>query len=290
MKRTRPKLELENMQSSAGGPNSKPANCSTRNIEMSAFRPLTSFFEKSRQLNKLVRAGEEKGTGVPGFPSLILLGYVSAVESYLRGNDQASDRHRRPFEKKRAKQNKIAYGAVTAHKEDMAMLPEALLERFSFAGTDNVIRTFREFLGFKGDPPLELKEVLRQYSCVCQLRHCVVHRFGRLGSNNAIELGLADHRESIEKPLQLDYAELQNILLVCTNTVKVVNSFLFETVMARSGGNELGSWSWDAKQDEPLFQKYYDLFFSALEPAENAPSAKTAYKEFKKTFATRRPI
>ncbi len=89
--------------------------------------------------------------------------------------------------------------------------------------------------------------------------------------------------------MRLDFAELQNILLVCTNTVKVVNAFLFETVMARSGGNELGSWSWDAKQEEPLFQKYYDLFFSELEPAENAPTAQKAYEEFRNTFATMRP-
>ena len=287
MKRTRPKLELETCSPPQA---TELETCELfdkeyRDVGVSA---IDKFFEKSRQLNKLVRAGEEKEQESL-VSSLILLGYVSAVESYLREMIRrliVIDDHSR----KTSETKQIAYGAVTAHEEDMAMLPEALLERFSFAGTDNVIRTFREFLGFKGDPPLELKEVLRQYSCVCQLRHCVVHRFGRLGSNNAIELGLADHRESIEKPLQLDYAELQNILLVCTNTVKVVNSFLFETVMARSGGNELGSWSWDAKQDEPLFQKYYDLFFSALEPAENAPSAKTAYKEFKKTFATRRPI
>lgn len=62
---------------------------------------------------------------------------------------------------------------------------------------------------------------------VCQLRHCIVHRFGFLGSNNAITLGLATHKNYLEKPLVISFSHLNEMVQVCENTVKLINNFLF---------------------------------------------------------------
>ena len=63
--------------------------------------------------------------------------------------------------------------------------------------------------------PSDVDDILGHFSKVCQLRHCIVHRFGRLGSKNMIELGLTEHKNYLEKPLKLNFDQLNAIFLVC---------------------------------------------------------------------------
>jgi hypothetical protein len=163
------------------------------------------------------------------------------------------------------------------------MLPEALLESISFTGKKRIVEAIRNFLGVKGNFPAEVEKVLDDFSRVCQLRHCIVHRFGKLGSNNAIELGLMKHRECLEKPLRLNDRNLQEIFLVCHNTVKIVNNFLFQTVLTRTLKEEDCRWTWDLRKDKAEFQKYFDVFSSK----ENSFTMKDVYEEFRKAYKTR---
>lgn len=266
---------------------SKPSKLDTqdlfdKNFIESALSPIDTFFEKTTELNKLV--------GLPAdFSSqlavLILLGYVSAVESYFREIirkliliDTAS--------KKNCEKHSLTYGAAIIY--DSEMLPEAMLENCSFAGSENIEKSLKNFLGIKkGDYSSDLNEALEQFSKVCQLRHCSVHRFGRLGSNNAIAFGLEDHKEYLEKPLKIEFDSLQQIFLVCNNVVKEINNFLFEKILDRNVSEGLYSWEWDLRKDKIEFIKYYNLFVSEKNPPIQTPSLKKAYEEFRKTFGDR---
>ena len=150
------------------------------------------------------------------FANLLLLGNVSAVESYLReiirkliNIDKES--------RKACEKQMLTFGAAKTHTPEM--LPEALLENYSFANKENISKALRELLGLKGQKSFSssMEESLNEYENVCHLRHCVVHRFGKLGVNNAIALGLEEHKHCIEKPLQLTFQTLQKISNLCMN-------------------------------------------------------------------------
>lgn len=238
---------------------------------------IDTFFEKTGELHKIFKSPEEV---IGQLPNLVLLGYVSAVESYFR----EITRRLIVFdeESRTACENQtLTYGAAIIHR-DSEMLPEALLENLSFASKKGIIEAIKNFLGIKGNFPTEVDKVLDEFSRVCQLRHCIAHRFGKLGSNNAIKLGLMEHKECLEKPLKLNDRNLQEVFLVCNNTVKIINNFLFQTVLARTLKEEDCIWTWDLRKDKPEFKKYFDVFSSK----GNSFTMKEVYEAFRKTYKT----
>ena len=221
--------------------------------------------------------------GAAQFASMdtVLLGYVSAVESYMREITRRlivfDDESRTACENQT-----LTYGAAIYHR-DKEMLPEALLENISFASKKGIADVIKDFLGIKGNFPPEVEKVLDDFSRVCQLRHCIAHRFGKLGSNNAIKLGLMEHQECLEKPLKLNIRNLQEVFQVCQNTVKIINNFLFQTVLTRTLKDVDCRWTWDLKTDKAAFKKYFDVFTSK----ENSSTLKEVYEEFRKAYKTK---
>jgi hypothetical protein len=265
-----------------------PADLETKDLFKKDYKepresPIDKFYKKSIELNKLTSPYLKPDESIPPqLANLILLGYVSVVESYFReviGRliffDEAS--------RLACEDRDIPYGAAISHSR-LEELPEVLLENCSFANESNIKKSLREFLGIKGNFPDEVEEVLKPFSKVCQLRHCIVHRFGKLGSNNAIKLGLKEHKESLAKPINLDEKALQDIFTVCTNTVKIINDFLFRKVLTRSAREELTDWSWDFRKDKNRFKKYCDIFFSNIEPPSSHGTLKDVYNKFRKAF------
>jgi len=242
--------------------------------------------------NELETALSDTTSIKPVFSNLVLLGYISAVESYireiLRRVITIDSEARRACEAK-----SISYGAALFHTP--LMLPEALLEQMSFISRRTIEDTIREFVGIvKVQIPKGISDILIEYENVCQLRHCIVHRFGKLGANNAIKLGLDLHSSFIEKPIKLDYAGLQRVAAVCSNLVKEVNQFLWEYVMMRliaepanqtkwKKKNSNIPWSWDFRRDKAAFKKYFDTF-AFTGSATNIPRLADAYDEYRKMF------
>jgi len=254
-----------------------------KNYKETGEPPIDKFHKKAVELNKLINDYIAGNKPVPDqLANLILLGYVSAVESYLREIiskliffDEAS--------KIACEGQSITYGAaITLMKPEEP--PEALLENFSFANEKNIKDSLTKCLGIKGNLPNEVQEVLKSFSKVCQLRHCIVHRFGKLGSNNAIKLGLKEHKECLAKPLNLNNSALQDIFQVCSNTVKIINNFLFQQTLSRSAREDPNYWSWDLRKDKIKFKNYYNAFFSTIHPPETDGTLKDVYNEFRKAY------
>ncbi|MCU0286949.1 MAG: hypothetical protein MUF15_11190 [Acidobacteria bacterium] len=181
---------------------------------------------------------------------------------------------------KKCEDKSITYGAATAYSNEM--LPDALLENCSFAGKKNIVTSLANFLGInmqqRTDPDLD--NILENFSKVCQVRHCLVHRFGQFGSINAIELGLRQHEEFLGKPIRLNYQTLQVIFVICSNTVKELNNFLFREILSRTVKENCCNWSWDFDTDRETFEKYFAVFSSD----ESQASIKDAYDAFKKAY------
>ena len=258
-----------------------PANLDTQFLfdsdycETPGLSALSLFFQKTQSLISLAKPEMSDP-----LPNLLVLGYVSAVESYLREIIRKLVIIDIPSQKK-CEDKSITYGAATAYSDEM--LPDALLENYSFAGKKNIVSSLTNFLGItmqqSADPDLD--NILENFSKVCQVRHCLVHRFGQFGSINAIELGLRQHEEFLGKPIRLNFQTLQVIFVICSNTVKMLNNFLFREILSRTVKESCCNWSWDFETDRETFEKYFAVFSSD----ESQASIKDAYEAFKKAYA-----
>lgn len=222
---------------------------------------LDQFLIATRSLNMLLKSKAEHEVLLG---HLVLLGYMSAVESYFRTLirrvilvDETAQKQVHSLE--------ISYAAAM-HHTDPSLLPEALFEQTTFISKHNVCESLKEFLGIKGHLPQDLDAALDEFSKVCQIRHCLVHRFGKLGSRNAIALGLSAHGPFLEKPVSVGYDELQAAFVVLHQTVKIVNNYVFNAVVTR-----ITDWKRDLRRDRSRFNRYYRIFATTTDAPPSPP-------------------
>lgn len=213
--------------------------------------PIDEFLNRVVAINKLA---PQPLNFDPFQGQLVLLGVIAAVESFIRtllrriiALDEDSQAA--------VNDKDVSYGAALHLSKDL--LPEAILERRSFISKKSIHEALRELLAVKGAFPADLDKSIEDYVRVCQLRHCAVHRFGKLGTSNAISLGFSDHKNLLEKPLKLDYVALQNAIAISIGLAKTLNNFLFNEILSRVPSN---NWSGVYSQDRSLFIRYYSLF------------------------------
>jgi hypothetical protein len=237
-----------------------------------AGSPIDEFLIRLQTINKLAPQPSNFDT-YQG--QLVLLGVVAAVESYLR----TLFRHLIDFDavcQAKVQRENVSYGAAVHLPKEL--LPEAILERVSFISRTNIAEALRDLLAVKGALPPELDVAIEDYVRVCQLRHCAVHRFGKLGVGNAISLGIAEHKTLLEKPLKFDYAALQNTIAISTGLVKTINNFLFNEMLSRIPENK---WTGQYAKDKKLFMDYYKLFSDKVSTNRSA-QPKMLYLQFQK--------
>ena len=220
-----------------------------------SISPIDLFFNQTNKLNTFLLPDNYDHT----LANLVLLGYISAVESYFRAIVRKCILVDKISQQKSSEQT-LTYGAATYHTSDM--LPEALLEQISFANKKNIAKCFQDYLDINMQPSTELSSILGEFEKICQLRHCIVHRFSFLGSNNAMKLGLESHSSLIEKPIRIEYEHIQDIFSCLDLTVRVCNNFLFRKIITRAYESATLSWSWDYRIDKTLFLKYANIFQS----------------------------
>jgi hypothetical protein len=243
--------------------------------------PIDNCIEKIEQLNLIhaqYSANPASADNMSTTYNLILLGYISAIESYIRETVRKIiiiDKISRIA----CELEEINYGAAINYPKHL--LPEVILEKASFASKKNIIDSFKKFLGLEGHQPDELIKTLDEFEKICHLRHCIVHRFGKLGSQNAIKFGLDSHSSIIEKPLKLDVNMAYDLSIICTNTVLVVNRYLFNKILERTAVKHTNFWTWDLRKDKSKFEKYFNLFNSTKKPHANT-SLNNAYNDLKR--------
>lgn len=255
------------------------------NFEEKSDSPIDTFFDNVKDFNILVPNIDtldiKKDLKNKNF-NLILLGQISIVESYLREIirkliiiDDIS--------REKSSLQQLSYSAAINYSSDM--LPEALMEQYSFASKKNILEGIKTFLDIKGTIPIELNQTLENFEKICQLRHCMIHRFGKLGSNNAFKLGMNTHSKCLEKPLSMEQDSLLETYKICSSFVLVINNFLFNEVLSRTVEID-GFWSGDLRKDKKKLEPYYELFISKKMLPSNGktPSYKDIHnklKEFK---------
>lgn len=257
----------------------------------STVSPFDQFFENTLRLNKLWATKPEGFALEPEVGILLLLGYVSAVESYMRALIRrivAID----PYAQSNCENLMLSFAAALHHKTPM--LPEALLEESVFSGKKGILSGLSKFVGVDLNQNKDIEKLLDQYDSVCELRHCCVHRFGKLGTKNAVSLGLQGHKQFLEKPLKLGVADIGMIADLLLTVVRVINNELFKRVLTRTvlgaskgPGREtikLGSdWSWNKSHDRSRYRRYYAIF-ATVKDAPPSPAADDLYERFRAVY------
>ncbi|MBV1929701.1 MAG: hypothetical protein KUG81_09360 [Gammaproteobacteria bacterium] len=208
---------------------------------------------------------------------------MSVLESYFRAMIRGLI-NIDPYTKKKVEKESLSFGAALHHSHEM--LPEALLEDISFSGSGNIKSVMKEILGLKGSHPNDVKKVLEVFQKVCELRHCCVHRFGKLGTKNAIKLGLDKHSALLEEQFTPTKQDLEEIADVLRTFVKTMNNYIFESALRRTAHTDnykdvqkLMNWTWDLRSDKRLFKNYYELFASKDSPP--SPDLTEVYNSFR---------
>lgn len=189
--------------------------------------------------------------------NLVILGIVSGVESYFREMTRKLllvDDDSRVISYGKG----VSYGAALFHHNDL--LPEALLEDCSFASKKNIIENIKGFLGVSINPQQNtiINNALDEFEKVCQLRHCIAHRSGLLGSKNAIALGLDKHSDFLEKPIKASFDSINNSFSICQNLIFEINDFVFQSILHR--GVTKGVWTGNLTKDKKSFRNLFNIF------------------------------
>lgn len=253
--------------------------------------PVDEFHANLTQINRLYLQAEARDDYTPMLGSLVYLGMVSAAEGYFRSL------LRRliiidPACRQNASGRTVSYGAALHHEDDL--LPEALLEGVSLASTKNIAHELRTLcnisqMGKQGEVPKSLQQIFNNFEAICQVRHCGIHRFGKLGSQQALQLGMELHKPLLEKPLKLSVKHLQDIAEALDALVRAVNSYCFadlikKTHLAGPTGREKKQlydevWQLDWASDQQRFAEYYAIF-AATSGVIKSPSIEDAYAAF----------
>jgi len=203
--------------------------------------------------------------------NLSVLGVVSSVETYFRRMIRRTlmiD----SISQECSYDKNLPYGAAIHH--DQSLLPEALMEGMNFSTEKSIRDGLKSLLGVSVGQNEKVLAALKQYDVVCNLRHCIVHRSGRLGAKNAIRFGLNDHGRFLEKPIEVDFDSVHEIFAICRSLVQEVNDFVFCELLKRSGGAI--RWKKDLRKDKPHLKKYFDIF--CVEEKNNNSELKECHK------------
>ncbi|MDX6017216.1 MULTISPECIES: hypothetical protein [Shewanella] len=262
--------------SSYNEPNKAPIDIYEEN--MLTYKRLVGCFTLDVENNQYISLAEIGNKEWNNLSNLLILGFISSVESYLRKIirkvlliDNTS--------RNRSYNKSISYGAASYHSREL--LPEALIEDCSFHSAYNIKEAVKDMLGInlndlKNKP--ELKTAFDDYNFIAELRHCVVHRCGFFGSNNALTLGIEQYKDFLEKPIKLNITVLLEAANACDNLVKELNDVIFSELLSRS--LDTYPWTGNLTQDKNYFDKYFYIF----SPENKHVERLTCYHNFRDTY------
>lgn len=244
------------------------------------FSPIDNFMANTNAINKILVQAASDGRPSPELCSIIVLGYLSAVETYFR-TVLSRLIHVDPISL-RAVGNKMVPFSV-AMSRPRETLAEALYED-SFASVRELKARLAE-VGM-GKLPQEIDTALVEYEKICHVRHCCVHRFGYLGPKNAADLGLADYQQLIGSIFVASQDELSDIADALQQIVKSCNNHLYRFVIDRTVDDQnkadgacAWKWTWSYSKDRKYFDPYYELFALRNGVPSSVP-VKDAFKQF----------
>ena len=218
--------------------------------------PIDRFYNTCSEYIKLTRP--ETINICSDLTRLLLMGYVSAVEEYLR-NIICNIINICDYAKDLVSEKPIKFGAIDVYEPNK--LAVGLFDSASFASEKEIKSRTKDFLGIDIKVGSSLDVALKNFNKVCNLRHCSIHCGGILNAHNAKELELS--KDEVGKKLNPNDTQLQQILDICYSFVKTYNKYTFDRIVERwkSSGEIIGEWS----KDKSKVTKLLSIFISQID-------------------------
>jgi hypothetical protein len=199
----------------------------------------------------------------PSIGALMLVGWVSATENYLR-DVLARIIQICPCAQEQAAQQVISLGTVIWHE---GIIPErGAFDHISFASADNVRQTCRRFVDYELQKNGPVDAALKEFDGVCELRHAIVHSGAIVAGKNAIKLQLRGRKGQLE--VRVGFSELQEAGEICTTLVVSLNSALFEMLVERWAREWRQRRGWDPAEADRLFLDVWRMFRSETDQSQ----------------------
>ncbi|WP_127507420.1 hypothetical protein [Paenibacillus humicus] len=233
--------------------------------------PIDTFYNECTELVKMTEPSMLNEN--PSLSRLLVLGFVSAVEKYLR-SIFCEVIYLCPHAKKKSSEQKIKLGSIDYY--GLKKAAEGIFEENSFASSKEIRSLSSSLLGFTINQGTSLDAALKEFNKVCHLRHCAVHGAGKLNAHNAKELGITDDlNEDEHKNLLADSNALQDALKICFSFVRAFNQALFENAIKSWVGNVIkGGWH----SEKVIFGGLIQAFWSAVDNS-STPDLRKMYRE-----------
>lgn len=223
--------------------------------------PIDIFYKETREiLSKFV---PDDFTNCEWLGAYLSLGIFSSTENYFR--ELFSEvMHLCPCSQKASANCQISLGSVIWHPD--SDFPRGAFEHLSFADSAVIIKSAKNYI----DVDLKITKLNRLFSDfdnICELRHGIVHSSRIIAGKNAIKLGI---NSSLDKSyINIGYAELQDILLICNRLVTTVNTHLFEILCHRWAIHWRMLPSWNHRFEHAKFKKIWKLFYSIIDSSQS---------------------
>jgi hypothetical protein len=247
--------------------------------------PIDKFIANTNAINKILIGATANEAPSPELCSVIVLGYLSAVETYFR-TLLSRLVHIDPITMRLMGQKTLLFSVAVSRPKDL--LAEALYED-SFASSKELRSKLTE-IGMSRLPE-EIESALKEYNKICTVRHCCVHRFGYLGTKNATDLGISDHQHLIGGIFIATVDQLSDIADALQQFVKTCNNHIYRFIMDRTVDDQNNSnhlwhwkWSWSYPKDKRYFEPYYSLFALRSGKPVSAPM-RDLYSQFQQENA-----
>jgi hypothetical protein len=196
----------------------------------------------------------------PSMGALMLVGWVSATENYLR-DILAGVIRLCPCAQVEAAQQTISLGTVIWHG---GLPPErGAFEHLSFASADNIRQTCRKFADYEVKKNSPIDALLKEFDGICELRHSIVHAGSVMAGRNAVRLQIGGRPKALR--VSIGFAELQEAGDICTTLVVGFNGALFELLAKRWATDWRSRPSWDSAKADRRFLSIWHLFHSKVD-------------------------
>lgn len=226
--------------------------------------PIDVFYENLTVVRRMI---PDNGIFNDVIGNSILLNIISITESYVR-DIITKVCNICPISRNNSANTQIPLATSLWHREEVV---RTIFQHKSFSSKKDIVNFLRTTiqLQFREDESWPLNSILDEYQKLCEIRHSVIHNFGRLAANNGIALEIEKPNRKSEYKIKVELSQVQSAIDVCTNMVIEINQELFYEMCRRWICQWSNKPTWDYRRDKANWKEIWDIFYSKLDESNN---------------------
>ncbi|RDI31860.1 hypothetical protein [Lentzea flaviverrucosa] len=230
--------------------------------------PIDNYYEAAEAITLVGQLELLEQSPVLG--RLLLLGHVSAAETFLRAI-LVGLLNVCPLSRAHAGTQMVPFASLGYYGEEEVAY--GLFDGTSLAGAGEVKKAVKKLTDIDVQTSGACNDVLNKFDQLCHLRHAAVHAHGSIGTANATALGVVSSSGRLS--LEINLARLHEAAMICRSFAQEINQVLFIRTFER--WRNAGLLTRDYPVDQATFSKLYSLFRSKKDSESKSLAPRAAY-------------